>query len=620
MTKEYIKKHLLDKNGKFKARELSKFTDSEKQSLWNILHDDTNICHVCGDEKKFINNNKGYLIIEDQYCSKKCYFKNAELTKTMIETYLIITRKDTGDISLNSNHLKLFPYSTEALYLFYHDIKSTDVPLCHCGEPRKFNSFKSGYYSTCGDKHCIDNSPERISKMISHKPKDIGKRISTGLKNRTTEQIQESTSKSKQTRLSKYNNENYVNSEKAKKTSILRYGSTSYFNSKEGKEKSRSTKKQKYCNENYNNPEKTKETRAMRKAQGKQYTHNPIKNTEFLNKEYIIQNFIENDYLLKEEFMEFYECKETFMYRTLKKLGIKYKSRKSYQEFYISELIPGSTTGDRSFIKPLEIDILSHEHKLCIEYDGLLAHSYGYSKFDIFSTTEEKPKEHLSKTELCESEDYTLYRIFENEWIDPVKKEIWISKIRGKQGSHEKIHARKCSIKEISTEQANAFLVQNHLQGYANASVKIGLFHETELVSVCTFGKTRFSKQYEWELIRLASKKNITVVGGAGKLLKYFERHYDPESLVSYANRRWSSGNVYEKLGFIFSHNSAPNYFYFKEGSTDLQSRNKFQKHKLKNLLELYDENLSETENMYLNNYRKIYDCGNKVYFKQYNE
>ena len=44
-------------------------------------------------------------------------------------------------------------------------------------------------------------------------------------------------------------------------------------------------------------------------------------------------------------------------------------------------------------------------------------------------------------------------------------------------------------------------------------------------------------------------------------------------------------------------------------------SRYQCQKHKLPALLgDLYNENLSEAENMQLNGYYRIYDCGNIVY------
>ena len=65
---------------------------------------------------------------------------------------------------------------------------------------------------------------------------------------------------------------------------------------------------------------------------------------------------------------------------------------------------------------------------------------------------------------------------------------------------------------------------------------------------------------------------------------------------------------------------TSPNYFYFKvkhgilPEDFILHSRIKFQKHKLKNILANFDENMSEKENMFMNGYRLIYDCGNLVY------
>ena len=125
------------------------------------------------------------------------------------------------------------------------------------------------------------------------------------------------------------------------------------------------------------------------------------------------------------------------------------------------------------------------------------------------------------------------------------------------------------------------------------------------------FGKPRFNKKYDYELIRFCSKMNINVVGAASKLFKHFKINYNG-SIISYANRRFSNGNLYETLGFTKIDETKPNYFYIK-GKT-LLSRNKCQKHKLKNLLDNFDENLSEHENMLNNGYLKVYDCGNLVF------
>jgi len=71
-------------------------------------------------------------------------------------------------------------------------------------------------------------------------------------------------------------------------------------------------------------------------------------------------------------------------------------------------------------------------------------------------------------------------------------------------------------------------------------------------------------------------------------------------------------------VGFEFIEDSTPNYFWFKVNENILYSRIKFQKHKLENMLKNFNKDISATENMYNNGYRKIYDCGNKVYIKNY--
>jgi len=108
-------------------------------------------------------------------------------------------------------------------------------------------------------------------------------------------------------------------------------------------------------------------------------------------------------------------------------------------------------------------------------------------------------------------------------------------------------------------------------------------------------------------------------VGGLSKIMKHAAAQLDIQSLISYADRRWSANlqeNVYEKTGFAYLQTAAPNYKYFQINSSKivLLSRNQFQKHMLESKLEKYDELLTEYENMSLNRYFRIWDCGNLVY------
>lgn len=280
---------------------------------------------------------------------------------------------------------------------------------------------------------------------------------------------------------------------------------------------------------------------------------------------------------------------------------------------YIKSLNPelDLIINDRTQIKPLELDIYIPSLKLAIEFNGYYWHSESQAKDKYY---------HLNKTKLCENKGIHLIHIFEYDWM--LKKDLIKQRLRNQliNSEEDKVFARKCVVREIDFKITTDFLNQNHLQGSCPSKVNLGLFYKDELVSVMTFGKPRFNKNYEWELLRFCSSK--LVIGSAGKLLKYFERNYKPKSLLSYANRCWSSklSNVYEKIGFKLIGESEPSYIWVKNNI--VLSRYQCQKHKLKELLgeEKFDINLTEDLNMLNNGFKKVFDCGNLVFSKVYRE
>lgn len=251
---------------------------------------------------------------------------------------------------------------------------------------------------------------------------------------------------------------------------------------------------------------------------------------------------------------------------------------------------------DRTQINPYELDIYIPDKRVAIEYHGLYWHSY-----DRQETTEEKCR-HRNKLERCINNNIRLIQIFENEWID--KRDVVKSILKSKLGISDRIFARRCGIKEINNQEYKDFINKSHLQGYKSSSIKLGLFYEDKLVSIMSFNK---HPKYGWEITRFASKLGYTIVGGASKLFKYFVKNYDPKQVMTYADRRYSDGNLYKKLGFELDGVTQPNYFYIKRG---IFSRQQFQKHKLKDKLEQFDPNLTESQNMFNNGYRRIWDAG----------
>jgi hypothetical protein len=255
----------------------------------------------------------------------------------------------------------------------------------------------------------------------------------------------------------------------------------------------------------------------------------------------------------------------------------------------------------------LEIDIFIPEKNLGIEYNGLFNHCEYSLREDVFVNK----NKHLIKQTIAEERGMRLIQINSYQWL--MKKDIVKSFIRSFFETNKKVGARECLIKELNIDTTKEFINVNHLQGYSRSSVKLGLFSGEELLMVMTFGKPRMSNKYEWELIRLCTKQGVSVLGGANKLFKYFVKHYNPLSVISYCDQSLFIGSVYETMGFIYSHTSKPNYFYTKDYKI-LYPRQSFQKHKLKGLLEFFDESLSEWDNMFLNGYNRYWDCGNKIY------
>jgi hypothetical protein len=171
----------------------------------------------------------------------------------------------------------------------------------------------------------------------------------------------------------------------------------------------------------------------------------------------------------------------------------------------------------------------------------------------------------------------------------------------------ERIFARKCTIKEVSAKEAKIFLTDNHLQGYTVSKISLGLYHNNELVMLQTFGKSRFKKDYN-ELIRMCSKLNTVVIGGASRLFKHFVENYNESNYVqTFADLEYSNGEAYSKLGFQLSHITTPNYHYYAGGV--YFNRMGFQKKK-------FNIPINITEKQYFIDlgYRIYWDAGQKVF------
>lgn len=457
------------------------------------------------------------------------------------------------------------------------------------------------------------------------------------------------TDKRKETSLKRYGVDNPSKSihikEKIKQTSLDRYGVTNYAHSDEFKNKIGSfwkTNKDEilasreqvnldkygysYPFQNEAIREKSKKT--LLQNYGSEY---PLQVPKFLEKlkdtnlqkygvkiylqQHISPEFLKNREnsewfreLMKnnslKEIAEKYSISYSLLCQTLNKLNIdisKYSNGHAELINFLKTIIDCDILiNDRKVLNGKELDCYIPSHNLAIEYNGVYWHSEANGKYKNY---------HQEKTNLCINKSIKLIHIFENEWIE--KRDIIESVLKSNLCAlTNKVYARNCKIKILTKKEEQDFFNKNHLQGYISSNQCIGLIYNDRIVQAMSFGVPRFNKKYDYELLRMATSLNTVVTGGASKLFSYFIKKENPNSIISYGNRRYFSGNIYQNLGFTFIRYTEPSYYYIDQYGK-LHNRMQFQKHKIQQKLNFYDDSLTEYQNMIQNGYNRIWDCGN---------
>jgi hypothetical protein len=254
------------------------------------------------------------------------------------------------------------------------------------------------------------------------------------------------------------------------------------------------------------------------------------------------------------------------------------------KSIYIGNIIKG-------YKDTFEIDIYLPELKIGFEFNGLYWHSEKFVEKNY----------HFDKTNFFNNKGIKIIHIWEDDW--DYRQNIIKSIIKNKINLTDyKIFARKCDIRDVNYEDCKLFLNKNHIQGVVNNSFGVGLYYNNELVSLMTFdhfeGRKKMINSW-WNLNRFCNRLNTSVIGGASRLLKYFILKCNPDRIISYADRSWSNGGLYDKIGFNKLYYTAIDYKYLNRYERVHKSR--YRKSKT---------NISESKIDML----KIYDCGKIKY------
>jgi transposase-like protein len=298
--------------------------------------------------------------------------------------------------------------------------------------------------------------------------------------------------------------------------------------------------------------------------------------------------------------------------------------------FILAYIDKDAISNERTFINSGELDIISHKHKICIEYNGLLWHSDKFYKGQNINY-------HLDKTNDAESKGYKLIQIFEDEFngrehfiLNKLLIEFGINKYIDNTfdiysllnfKSIEEILSNvsslyqlkdKVTVEGIKIEKTNNITVDfiNKLslefKPMYNLVYKITNNNNNNFIGYITFNDNELKE------ILLNPKYKINYL--AIQLKSFFD---NKNNITLKLNRRWfNQDNLFKLLGFELLDITPPEHTMIYS-----KSRIDFNDIKIDNLKSKYPDRLNENDDVFTFlkkcHYYKIYDCGNLIYIKK---
>ena len=468
--------------------------------------------------------------------------------------------------------------------------------VCNNGKNKKFGSITAGY-KFCGRANVCQCANESVSK-----------RVSASKQTYTDEQKQAIANKRTTTNLKKYGVANTGQTTQAKQKHTEFYSSSANVN--KVTQQIKKTKRTRHNDENFNNRAK-----AIATCNERYKVTNPwLLSTDKLNPALDILKD-------KEQLSTFYprlsvddiaaqlnvHVQTVYRYLNIHSFREPYKStfEKEIVYFLQSLGVTNIITNTRKLISK-EIDIYLPDYNLAIEYNGIYWH---HDQIPHISRTY-----HYDKFKECEEKGIELFSIFSDSWSKC--KDIWKSKIQNKiQKSPQRVYARQTKIIALTASDTKEFLNKHHVQGYCASQICHGLMHNNELVAIMTFSQSRTgigkpAAASEYELVRYAT--SCSVVGGASKLLKHFIKLHNPTKIRSYSDNRYSTGNMYKKLGFDLEKENKCGYWYYNPLTKKSSHRFNFTKSKL--VKAGHDPDKTERQIMHELGFLRIYDCGTRTW------
>lgn len=253
---------------------------------------------------------------------------------------------------------------------------------------------------------------------------------------------------------------------------------------------------------------------------------------------------------------------------------------------------------DKTVLNGQHLDFYVPSKNIAIELCGLYWHSSSQPRMTTVY--------HKNKMVKCSEQGIKLFTVFEDEWI--YSKHVVLSTIRNAVGVRlsPSVYARTLSIDTtVSVEERRTFLNEHHIQGDGKGSYCFGLRDGSSLKAVLLASRTG-------NTINIVRYAALNVVGGFSRLLKVLTAINEWDEIVTFADLRWSQGELYQTTGFELVYTIPPDYQYIVGNRREHKFN--FRHAALSRKLKTYNPALSEWDNCQANNISRIWDCGKLKY------
>jgi hypothetical protein len=509
-------------------------------------------------------------------------------------------------IRVYSRHLHIDNWA-EMKYLYIKRIKTR--PVCKiCGKPVEFISMNRGYKATCS-REC-----DLAMKSRSHK------KIWASYNNKEKE------ARLKQAAQVREKNTGYKTAfddpeirKKCDQTMLEKYGSIRYI-SEEGKAHCRECLKERRGDIN----NKISKTWSNKSTDEKN-------NINAKRDATCIERFGVDNYSKTIEFHDYMSNKAKSLWRTpgwrdrikntcLERYGVIYSCLAKHVQDSNGKQISQSNKDfvellNLAQVKNIEVEFSLKQYSydikvgdLLIEIDPSYTHNSTIGPYFHGKHLSAKDKDYHKKKSVFAAENgYRCIHVW--DW-DPIEKIIYML------CDKEKIYARECEVQVVTKDVIDEFLNLYHLQNTCRGQeICLGLYYKNTLVEVMTFGKPRYNSKYQYELLRLCSRPDYIIIGGANKLFTYFIQKYNPSSILSYCDDSKFSGNVYTQLGMTLKSKTRPRAHWYNIKTEEHITDNLLRQRGADQLLGTNcGKGTDNKEIMIQHGFVEVYDCGQSVY------